>query len=106
MVATQVVLVDNDCIMMRNIDHLAEVPAPAAAWHAGMCEDSANCFFNSGVMVLKPDASEMARLISYYNSLTTRHEKGRQAPVVASATHPCAQTFQLLAHTAMCASLL
>tara|TARA_B100001094_G_scaffold103330_1_gene99610 strand:- start:109 stop:723 length:615 start_codon:yes stop_codon:yes gene_type:complete len=45
----KVVFLDNDCEVLRNIDHLAHLPTPSMAFHA---PDRGP---NSGVMVLSPD---------------------------------------------------
>jgi hypothetical protein len=45
----KVVFLDNDCEVLRNVDHLAHLPTPSMAFHA---PDRGP---NSGVMVLSPD---------------------------------------------------
>ena len=47
----KVVFLDSDCQVVRNIDNLASVPSPSAAFHAP--DDG----INSGVMVLSPNTA-------------------------------------------------
>ena len=58
--AKRVVFLDNDCLAVRNLDHLALQPAPAFAFHR------ADFGPNSGVMVLEPSekASRSMRRIT------------------------------------------
>ena len=48
-IAPKLIFLDNDCLVLRNIDHLAHAPTPAACVHA------ADDGINSGVMVIAPD---------------------------------------------------
>ena len=45
----KVVFLDNDCQVIRNIDHLADAPTPSFVFHAP------DLGLNSGVMVISPD---------------------------------------------------
>lgn len=61
----RVIVLDVDCIVMRNIDHLAFAPTPsltyrAEARSAGLCTWD----INSGVMVLSPSKRAWTRLVS------------------------------------------
>jgi len=63
----RVIFLDNDCQVVRNIDHLALAPAPSFAFHRK--DDGPN----SGVMVLEPSTSEAARMRSLL--LQLRHKR-------------------------------
>ena len=66
----RVVVMDNDCVVLRNIDHLAtSVATPAAACHPR--RSFALCSFNFGVHVLSPSR---ARAQALYRSYATRKE--------------------------------
>ena len=45
----KVIFLDNDCQVIRNIDHLADAPTPSFAFHAP------DLGLNTGVMVISPD---------------------------------------------------
>jgi hypothetical protein len=71
-----VVVLDNDCVATRNIDHLALVPTPAAA-----CQPRRNfqlCSFNFGVHVLSPSTKEAERLLRTYAVRGAQNNGGEQ----------------------------
>jgi len=53
---SRVVFIDNDCVVLRNLDHLARLPAPSVAFH----EHSG---LNSGMMVVEP-SHDLERRVS------------------------------------------
>jgi hypothetical protein len=64
----RVIVLDVDCIVLRNIDHLALGPAPAVAFHPTRCvgrSAAGPCCWelNSGLMTLAPAKSEHERLL-------------------------------------------
>ena len=63
-----VVLLDNDCQVLQNIDHLALVEAPAAVFHQ---PDSLQPQggINSGVMVLRPSREAAAEVLEVMRTL-------------------------------------
>ena len=69
----RVLFLDNDCRVLRNVDHIfREVEPPAFAWHRG----SGGKRLNSGVMLLPTDASFVEALEEY----TTRQYSSRTTP--------------------------
>ena len=60
-----VILLDNDVILWKNLDHLSGIQTPAAAWLT-------KTEFNSGVMVLSPSMGE--NLLRNYRGFTGKDE--------------------------------
>ena len=82
---SRVIVLDNDCVALRNIDHLAwRVPTPAAACHPR--RGFQLCSFNFGVHVLTPSARAAAEL---FGSFTTRKKanNGGEQEVWANFHH-------------------
>lgn len=74
---------DNDCFVLRNIDHLAwATPTPAAT-----CQPRRHfqkCTFNSGVHVLTPSAEHAARLLGSYTTRGPVQSNGGEQEVWAN----------------------
>lgn len=57
----KVVFLDNDCQVIRNIDHLADAPTPSFVFHAP------DFGLNSGVMVISPDLQMAQKALDLLN---------------------------------------
>lgn len=72
-----VIVLDNDCVVLKNIDHLASsVATPAAA-----CQPRRQfrlCSFNFGVHVLSPSQSTAGRLLATYTERKLKNNGGEQ----------------------------
>ena len=74
----RIILLDNDCFVLKNIDHLVGVPTPAFVFMTGQ--------LNSGVAVLSPSSTDHTRLHalirheSYLdvNDRPLMHQRGQQ----------------------------
>ncbi|EOD06799.1 hypothetical protein EMIHUDRAFT_106729 [Emiliania huxleyi CCMP1516] len=64
----KVIFLDNDCQVLRNIDHLAYVDAPAAVFHSPDALQPQGGI-NSGMMVLRPSREAAAEVIEAMRSL-------------------------------------
>jgi len=64
----KVILLDNDCQVLRNIDHLANVEAPAAVFHSPDALQPQGGI-NSGMMVLRPSREAAAEMLEAMRSL-------------------------------------
>lgn len=67
----KLIFLDNDCVLTRNIDHLAWHPAPAFVYHR---QDAG---LNSGVMVLEPNPPAAERMRATFNTLLSKHRPSR-----------------------------
>lgn len=68
----KVILLDNDMGLLKNVDHLAAVAAPAAAFHLVMNKEIARITrtaITTGLMILGPSESEYERAIAHLGSL-------------------------------------
>lgn len=76
----RVLLLDNDCIVMRNLDHLASraaVPTPALV--SSSQGGGTSAMMNSGMMVLTPNRTEYARMVVLMASIERAHANGQRA---------------------------
>ena len=73
----RVLVLDNDCIALRNLDELpTSVPTPAAACHPRRRFQL--CSFNFGVHVLAPSQEQAARLVRTYTTRRSANNGGEQ----------------------------
>ena len=74
----RVIVLDNDCVVLRNIDHLSWMPGgtPAAACRPRRKFEL--CSFNFGVHVLSPSHAEASRLLGSYFQRKTPNNGGEQ----------------------------
>ena len=66
----KLIFIDNDCAVLRNVDHLALAPTPAFVYHRS------DQGLNSGVMVLTPDVGGAARLWALFRNLSHLTSRG------------------------------
>ena len=64
----KVIFLDNDCQVLRNVDHLASVEAPAAVFHSPDALQPQGGI-NSGMMVLRPSREAAAEMLEAMRSL-------------------------------------
>ena len=70
----RVIVLDNDVVVLRNVDHLASravVRTPSLV--ASSQNGGASTIMNSGVMVLKPDRDEYARMVGLVAAMEAAH---------------------------------
>ena len=66
---SKVLVLDSDCVVLRNIDHMAVFPAPSFRFQTVRVGNECQWELQSGVMVLEPDALEYERAIRLTTSL-------------------------------------
>ena len=60
------VYIDADCLVLRNVDHLMDAPSlGAVATRSTATKGGSDMTFNSGVMVIRPDATEYPDLLAH-----------------------------------------
>ena len=69
---SKVLVLDSDCVVLRNIDHMAVFPAPSFRFQTVRVGNECQWELQSGVMVLEPDALEYERAIRLTTSLKSR----------------------------------
>ena len=81
---SRVIVMDNDCVVLKNIDHLASpsIATPAAACHPR--RKYKLCSFNFGVHVLTPSKEEADRLVQSYQVRGKLHNNGGEQEVWAN----------------------